>query len=164
VASPRDLTALANDPRPIRIVDRHRDHYVPPLELRWVLANTDFHLSFPGMVMPWTHSVVEAMSMGAIPILQFPQLFDPPLRHGIDCIAFTGPADLADAIREALASSRERIQEMSAHVRTYYRSHLSPEVVVERLLADVPGRTDIKLMAEHTSVELLLSSRRSSIR
>lgn len=145
---------LARVDRPLCIIDRYNDLNVPPRELRWILGHSDFTIAFPGVVMPWTHGVIEAMSLGVVPIIQYPHLFDPPLRDGRECIAFTDPDGLVSGISRALAMDAAAVARMKEAALRYYRAHLSPGAVVRRITDD-PRITGIRLLAEHHSVRLL---------
>lgn len=144
---------LAHVDRPLVIIDRYNDFNVPPPELRWVLDHTDFTIAFPGVVMPWTHGVIEAMSEGVVPIIQYPHLFS-PLRDGVDCIAFADEKGLVEAIKRALALDAGTIAGMKEHVRRYYQAHLSSTAVVNGIV-NGHGLKGIRLMAEHRSVARL---------
>lgn len=52
---------------------------VKTIEKDWLklLSKTDFFICPPGVWMPWSHNCIEAMSAGAIPILQYADLFYP---------------------------------------------------------------------------------------
>ncbi|MBL7963108.1 MAG: hypothetical protein JNM31_04600 [Flavobacteriales bacterium] len=154
IEHPKDKATLASSHKPIRLVDRHKDFYVDPIDLRWVLAHSDFLPAFPGVVMPWTHSVVEGMSVGAVPILQFPQLFDPPLQHGVDCLAFKDEDGLVHVVQQALDMDATRIERMRAAAKSYYERHMAPDVVVRRILDPQSGDQRLRLMAEWHSVRL----------
>ena len=58
------------------------------------LSRSEFFLSPPGIVMPMCHNLVEAMAVGAIPITNYPEWFDPDLRHMETCIVFDSKEDL----------------------------------------------------------------------
>ncbi len=91
-----------------------------------VLAKVDFFLAPPGVAMPFAHNIIEAMGAGAIPVTQYGDLFDPPLCHGINCLAY-GPEDLGARIAEIRAMPAERVRAMRRAVLDYYSAHLSPE-------------------------------------
>jgi hypothetical protein len=91
-----------------------------------VLGNSDFVLSPPG-IGPYCHNTVEAMAVGAIPILQYPMYYHPPLRHGTECIAFKDERELFEAVDGILSGAfSERLPQMHAATRNYFHEHLSP--------------------------------------
>lgn len=92
------------------------------------LANADFFLACPGIRMPYSHNVVEAMYVGTIPILEFPHFFSPPLEDLIHCIAFgKGKRTLEEALELSLKMKDEQITTMRQNVLDYRVKHLSQE-------------------------------------
>ena len=72
------------------------------------LAQGDFFLCPPGIVMPMCHNIIEAMAVGAIPITNYPEWMDPRLVPGVNCVAFDDEQDLLGALRRALVPLLER--------------------------------------------------------
>jgi hypothetical protein len=72
-------------------------------ELRPTLSHFNFFLACPGFIMPYSHNVVEAMSVGAIPVIQdtYAHMFFPTLKHNINAIIFTDLGDLSQINRTA---------------------------------------------------------------
>lgn len=99
------------------------------------LANSDFFLACPGVEMPLCHNLIEALSAGAIPILQYAQYLPAPLTHGVNALTFDSPATLRQAVTTALSMSREEVVRMRAGVHAYYQQHLAPGCFA-RLLFD----------------------------
>ena len=97
------------------------------------LATSDFFLCPPGFVMPMCHNAIEAMAVGAIPIINYPEWFDPHLEHLKNCIAFDDKADLLGKLNEVLAMSGEPIARMRQGVMDYYDNYLVPESFVGRI-------------------------------
>ena len=104
-------------------------------ETRWLgtLAKSDFFLCPPGYVMPMCHNTIEAMAVGAIPIINYPEWFDPPLEHLQNCIAFDDKADLLLKLTEVLEMGGEHIARMRQRVIAYYDDYLDPESFVRKL-------------------------------
>ena len=73
------------------------------------LSRSDFFLSPPGIVMPMCHNVIEAMAVGAIPVTNYPEWFDPNLEHMENCIVFDDQDDLINKLNYALEMSQEKI-------------------------------------------------------
>jgi Glycosyl transferases group 1 len=99
------------------------------------LAQADFFLSPPGIVMPMCHNIVEAMAVGTIPITNYPEWMDPHLEPGRNCLAFDEADDLIAALRRALAMDPAEIARMKANVIDYYEEYLRPQTFVDRVLA-----------------------------
>lgn len=91
--------------------------------LQW-LSRTNFFICMSGAYFPMSHSLAESMAVGTIPILEYPEITDPPLEDGVNCIAFRDKAGFQDAIQRALDMDEEQIQEMKQHVIEYYEKHL----------------------------------------
>src|SRR5690606_36436302 len=58
-----------------------------PLE-QWLelMSRSEFFIAPPGVLMPFSHNIIEAMGVGTIPITQYGHLFDPPLLDGETCL------------------------------------------------------------------------------
>lgn len=127
---------------------------IPMPELRPTLARFAFYLALPGVAMPFSHNIVEAMSAGCIPILQrgYAELFRPALRDGENCWLFEGEADLYPRIQAALALPAAQRQALQEGVAAYYTQQLSPQGVLRHLQ---PQPSKIYLQAEHRSVSLM---------
>lgn len=107
------------------------------------LATGDFFLCCPGIVIPQSHNAIEAMAVGTIPILQYAEYFHPALAHGINCIAFSGEADLVEKIREVVRMDAGAVARMRRNVIAYYEKYLH-HAAVAAMLAGVPeGGTQV---------------------
>ncbi|MEM6461520.1 MAG: hypothetical protein AAF724_06365 [Pseudomonadota bacterium] len=102
---------------------------------RWLetLAHCRFFLACPGVDMPLSHNLVEAMSVGCIPLTQNGDYFDPPLRDGYECVAHEG-VDVVDRAESALIMGEEKIAAMRRHVIDYYERYLSADAFRRRAL------------------------------
>ncbi|MDQ3179703.1 MAG: hypothetical protein M3Q33_04200 [Acidobacteriota bacterium] len=117
-----------------------------------VLARSNFYIALPGFSMPFSHNVVEAMSVGTIPMLQYPEMFTPPLTHLVDCLSFDSKNDLIDKINLALKLDTEKISAMRENVLKYYDENLEPKIAVGKLFDKLPTVNKLYLNVEHTSV------------
>lgn len=131
---------------------------VPMDELRHWLAKFDFYFALPGVVMPFSHNIIEAMSVGCIPFIQqsYADMFSPPLIHHKQVLTFTDITDLEDKIKYLFALDSQKIQEMRNEVYTYYNNYLTPTKVVQNL--EKANFKNIYLQAEHYSVALFKES------
>ncbi len=104
-------------------------------QTRWLqtLATSDFFLCPPGFVMPMCHNTVEAMAVGAIPIINYPEWFDPHLEHRKNCIVFDDKVDLLSKLNEVLQMDGNEIARMRRQVVDYYDNRLTPESFVRRI-------------------------------
>lgn len=98
-----------------------------------ILSKGDFYLCLPGVRMPWSHNAIEAMALGTIPIIQYNELFYPPLEHLKNCITYSSYDSLDEAIQTALAMSEEHVQEMKDAVIEYHDEYLATARTVERI-------------------------------
>ena len=129
--------------------------YIPQATFLEVLSGCAFFLAAPGVAVPMCHNVVEAMSVGAVPLLNYPEQFDPPLEHGVNCLGFATAGELADRVRDALAMDDGRVSALRRGALAYYGRYLSPEAVVGSVLGRKDGLDTLLLNAEQRSVELL---------
>jgi hypothetical protein len=99
------------------------------------LARADFFLSPPGIIMPMCHNIVEAMAVGTIPITNYPEWLDPPLKHMENCIVFDDEDDLIARLKQAQEMAPQDIARLRANVLDYYHDHLRPETFIARIEA-----------------------------
>ena len=104
----------------------------PVANEQWLqtLARAEFFVAAPGVHMPMSHNVVESMSVGTIPLLEYPNYFDPPLRHQVNCIAFHGIDGLHESLMLLDRLGAEEIKEMRQNVIRYFETYLSPNAAI----------------------------------
>ena len=100
--------------------------WVDPSDWLPNLSKTEFFICPPGYVMPMCHNVIEAMAVGSIPIINYPEWLNPTLKHMENCIVFDGKEDLIRKIESVLEMEPEKVSEMRLRVIDYYENHLSP--------------------------------------
>lgn len=124
-----------------RIIYADRADFAIPME-RWreTLAAFDFFLAHPGTDMPLCHNIVEALSVGCIPILQsgYARVLHAGLKSGVNCLIFRDADDLCAKVREAFDWPAARIQTVQKNVNELYYSVFTPEAVVKELLRRRP--------------------------
>jgi hypothetical protein len=119
-----------------------------PLE-QWlpVMARSRFFFACPGVRYPMSHNTVEALAVGSVPIIEYPEDFYPALQDGINCLTFTGEAGLKAAIERAASLNEAEWQGLSSNAIEFYEHHLSPVAAVNRLLeSQANGANTIKLV------------------
>jgi len=128
---------------------------VPHGKWRFILSRMDFVLGLPGIIVPFCHSIVEAMSVGAIPVLHenYAALFRPPLINKQDCLTFTGLENLKEVCEVALKLPDSEKIRLRAGVYRYYEAHLTPQAVVEKIIK--PELKIVYLQAEQHSLKQL---------
>lgn len=98
---------------------------VPQTKWLEVLAKSDFFLCPPGVTMPLCHNAIESMSVGTIPIINYPNWFFPSLNHLENCIKFTTKEDLIEAIKLVMNMEKPQIEQLQKNVIEYYKKYLS---------------------------------------
>ena len=106
---------------------------IAPAQWLPTMARADFFLCAPGIVMPMCHNLVEAMSVGTIPIVSYPEWLQPNLKHLTNCIVFGDRDDLVAKIRMALSMGEPEIAALRANVVDYFDSYMRSEAVVRAL-------------------------------
>ena len=126
---------------------------VLPLK-RWMrmLGVSDFFVAPPGIIMPFSHNIIESMAVGTVPITQYGDLFDPPLVDGETCLAFSDEASLRARIEHALRMRSDEIEHLRKNVEDYYDRHLDPRAVVGKIVARKDSLDRLYLIAGHLSI------------
>ena len=88
------------------------------------LAGASFFLCCPGAAQPTCHNLIEAMSVGTIPIIEYGDRLSPPLRHMENAICFSGKQDLIKACELALSLPDSERRQLSQRVHKHYDRHL----------------------------------------
>lgn len=116
---------------------------------RWLaaLGEADFFLAAPGVGMPLCHNLIEALTAGAVPILQYADYLPDPLEDGKNCLSFRDAAGLREIVGKVLKLSAESIVEMRRAVRDYYDEFLAPGRFAERLFTAGPDHKTLLLNA-----------------
>jgi Glycosyl transferases group 1 len=110
--------------------DNTRKHNLSQAEYIEFLATADFMIAPPGWLMPTCHNLVEAMSVGTIPITNYPNYMYPhQLQHKRTSMCFSTIDDLGETLKEALTMEGKEIRRMRGNVIDYYEEFLSPASV-----------------------------------
>ncbi len=149
VKEPSVLNNLLNTAyiRKCVIVDTN-DIWVDKRNWLGMLASANFFLSPPGIVMPMCHNLIEAMSVGAIPITNYPEWLDPALTHMKDCIVFDDRNDLIEKLKLALEMDEKQIAKMRGNSLNYYNNYLSPDTFVHRIESRIDRKITVLLTTE----------------
>ena len=134
-------------------------------EKHWLryLARANFFLSPPGMVMPMCHNIVEAMAVGAIPITNYPEWFDPTLTHMKDCIVFDDKDDLIKKLKLALRMDQSQVERMRDNTIAYYQNHLNPDTFVSRIESCKDNEITVLLITENNMAKKYSKLNKNSI-
>ena len=83
------------------------------------------------------HNVIEAMSVGTIPLIEYGDRFAPSLRDGVNAICFRGLSGLKDALDRIDRLTTQQRAALRGNVIEYYEQHLRGD----RFLAGLRGGT-----------------------
>lgn len=146
--------------------DRGDKSFLPMADYLKALRRCDFFLSPPGWCMPFSHNLIEGIAAGCIPILNYPELLNPPLEDGLNCLSFQTPQDLQQNIEKALTMPSTVVETMRRNVMAYYAEHLSPGRWLRKCLESSDQSTTIRVNAEEISMAIRMPgisfSRRNS--
>ena len=98
-----------------------------------MLSTASFFICPPGVYMPLCHNLIEAMSVGTIPILQYADLCVPTLKHMENCLTFSSLNGLQAAMDLALSMDSGEVNRMKNNVILYYQNYLSLENTAETI-------------------------------
>ncbi|KQS95229.1 hypothetical protein [Chryseobacterium sp. Leaf394] len=125
-------------------------------DIRSHLSLFNFFLCCPGVVMPLCHNVVEAMSVGTIPVIEkeYAEVMYPHLEHQKNAIIFHDLEDLELLLNEKLFTiPKQDIEAIRKNVLDYYQEFLSPKGMINNLNQSIARGKKIYLQAEHRSVK-----------
>ena len=100
-------------------------HPLSPVQYLAAIASADFFICPPGWVMPHSHNLVEAMSVGTIPITNYSDYIVPALVNNVNSLQFHDEESLCEAIDAALSMPVRRVREMREQALLYYDEVLS---------------------------------------
>jgi len=98
---------------------------------RYYLSSADFIFCAPGMTMPMCHNVLEAISVGVIPILNYPHWLNPSLTDNFNCLVYQDASDIKFVIDKALSLSIDEKLEIARNVIEYYKKYYESYVFDE---------------------------------
>ena len=90
---------------------------------RSYLSAAEFIFCAPGMTMPMCHNILEAMSVGVIPILNYSHWLNPSLREDFNCLVYQKKSDINTVIDKALSMSSAEKMQMANNVIEYYKAY-----------------------------------------
>lgn len=134
-------------PKQIRILDS-AENSIPAAHWLPALANSHFFLCAPGGRQPLCHNLIEAMSVGTIPILEYADRIHPPLTDGLNAICFQGRSGLIEVIERVQTMSDIELSQLRENVISFYDQHLCGVRFWGQLLAD-PNPGDELAMPFH---------------
>lgn len=144
----------SGEDKKVILIDTSKDFRIPYVELKTVLGHFNFFLALPGIWIPQSHNVIEAMSVGCIPVLhkEYAESFKPSLQHFINAIIFESFESLDENIKAIFNFQENEIENMQENVTHYYSNYLIPGAVVREI--EEGSFTTISIQAEEKSVGL----------
>jgi hypothetical protein len=141
--------------RPMACLIDSRTCWIPAAQWLKVLSAFDFFVATPGVSMPHSHNMIEAMSVGTIPVTQYGQHLHPPLADRLDCVVFSDLIDLEKILEELMMMDSEEIVQMRSGVNDYFSQHIDPQHVVDQWLNLEARELHLFFNAEEASLALL---------
>jgi hypothetical protein len=134
--------------------DATRKHVLQGRAYLSFLERCSFFIAPPGFRMPLCHNLIEAMSVGTVPILSYGNWLHPPLCDGIDSLRFETLDELQTVVEQALAMSEDDIRMLRSGVSAYYEDHLSVDSFAQKLCPQLERSPTIVVNSERDSAAL----------
>ena len=112
------------------------NHFIGREQYMNLIAGSFFAVCPPGGHMPHSHNLIEAMSVGTIPLTNYGAFCRPPLAHGETCLGFSSDNELRAAVRFILDTPSNQFETMQNNVSRQYDQFLSPEGFALNVMAD----------------------------
>ena len=106
------------------VILNSKDVPIPTHDWMPTIASSRFFLCCPGAGQPTCHNLVEAMSVGTIPLLEYGDRMTPKLVDGENAVCFRGICGLADAIERIRRFTNTEIAAMSVRAYEYFDRYL----------------------------------------
>jgi len=97
------------------------------------LARYQFFVCCPGVDQPLCHNLIEAMSVGTIPLIEYGDRLRPKLEDGVTAICFRGERGLRQAMGRIGSMKKSEIADVSKNVADHYDRHLAGESFMRSL-------------------------------
>jgi hypothetical protein len=109
---------------------------IPPEKWLEVLAHAAVFPAAPGVSYPMCHNIIEAMAVATVPLTEYPEQFDPALRHGENCLVYSGEKDLRSRVSEIAVMTPDVLSKMGRAAAEYYDRHIAPDGFIRSLECD----------------------------
>lgn len=137
VSSFQELEKLIKDKikEKVVLIDTSKDFSIGLDRLKEITENFNFYLALPGVLIPPCHNIIEALSVGCIPVLHktYAETFLPSLQHGVNAFIYNELQELDELLNSIFDFSRDEVDSVRENVREYYHNYLSAEAVVKNL-------------------------------
>ena len=105
------------------IVMKWQQGAIPSEEWRHYLSSSKFLFCAPGMTMPMCHNVIEAMSVGVVPIINYQNWLNPTLIDGKNALLYESEVSISHIIDKALQMNDKEYLVLQKNVIAYYESY-----------------------------------------
>ena len=123
------------------------------------MSRSDLAICPPGWLIPHSHNLIEAMSVGTIPITNYHSYMRPSLTPDGNCLAFSTLEELERVIDFALCMPAAEIQRLREGVISYYEEYIEPERFGKKLMECLPSISELMVNDESGRLANLISSR-----
>ena len=144
--------------QPMACLIDSRTCWIPAAQWLKVLSAFDFFVATPGVSMPHSHNMIEAMSVGTIPVTQYGRHLHPPLTDRLDCMAFSDLSDLERILEELMMMDPDEILRLRSGVTDYFSHYIDPKHVVDGWRNMEAKELHLFFNAEEASLALLRNS------
>lgn len=145
----------SDDDKVILLIDTKIDFSMLLPDLLEKLENFNFFIALPGIHIPQSHNLIEALGCGCIPIIHktYANLLEPPLVHQQTAIIYEDYENLDELVKGCFQMDGKQIVQLRTNVIDYYNSFLSPAAVVASIVHH--NYNKIFIQAENVSLDLL---------
>ena len=134
VQSTQELETLLAGPYWNGFVLVNRDVRINQAHWLETIAKADFFLCPPGVLFPWSHNAAEAMAVGTIPLINYPEWFFPTLVNRKNAMTFDTLEELESTISVILQMQNVEVSHLRREVIGYYEQHLDPRRFVSNVV------------------------------
>ncbi len=137
------------------LVDTSKQFQLGGAQMKIILSKFQFYLALPGVVIPQSHNLIEAMAAGCIPVLHrsYADMMRPKLISGHNCMTYEDLEDLDEVIKSLYKFSQAYAEEIQCEVLKYYKQFLHPKSVVDKIANS--NFDKIYIQAENLSLSYL---------
>lgn len=154
-----ELKAFLNEKveNKVILIDTSEQFRIPLNEIKDILRRFDFYLALPGIIIPQSHNLIEAMAMGTIPVIHktYANLMSPVLTHMENSLIYDSLEELHELILGTFKIEQNQVDWLHENVLDYYKKYLTPSAVVKNI--EENNYSQIYIQAEEKSLALLKS-------
>jgi hypothetical protein len=111
-----------------------QDHFrISPSQWLEVLSHVEVFLCPPGVVNPMSYNANEAIAMGAIPLINYPEWFHPILKDLNTCFSFSNKNELISRMDQIIALTHEELFLMRNNVLEYFDCYQSDTAFIRKI-------------------------------